>query len=181
MRAIYTLCPDPDCAQRVVDTLRVAGLDLGFAADQVVVVSGEPYEGYNFSDRYAKSYMFPLAAVGGLVGGTCGYLLTSLTQKAYPLPTGGMPIVPPWTNGIIVYELTMLGAILTTLIYMFVAAPLPSFGAHVTDPEIWTGKILVGVTDPPESSSAGIEKAFRQAGASEIKRFPAPPASPVTR
>ncbi len=94
-----------------------------------MVVSGEPYEGYDFSDRYAKSYMFPLAAVGGLVGGTCGYLLTSLTQRAYPLPTGGMPIVPPWTNGIIVYELTMLGAILTTLVYMFVAAPLPSFGA----------------------------------------------------
>jgi Protein of unknown function (DUF3341) len=173
MRAIYTLCPDPDSAQHLVDSLRVASLDLGFAADHIVVVSGEPYEGYEFSDRYAKSYMFPLAAVGGLVGGICGYLITSLTQKAYPLPTGGMPIVPPWTNGIIVYELTMLGAILTTLVYLFVSAPLPSFGAELTDSEIWSGKILVGVADPPEASSAKIENAFLQAGASDVRKLPA--------
>jgi hypothetical protein len=176
MRAIYTLCPDPDSAQHLVDTLRVASLDLGFSENHIVVVSGEPYEGYDFSDRYAKSYMFPLAAVGGLIGGTCGYLLTTLTQKAYPLATGGMPITPAWTNGIIVYELTMLGAILTTLVYLFLAAPLPSFGAHLTDPEIWTGKILVGVADPPETSAAAIEKTFLQAGAPEVKRFADPAA-----
>jgi hypothetical protein len=174
MRAIYTLCPDPDSAQHLVDSLRVASLDLGFTENHIVVVSGEPYEGYDFSDRYAKSYMFPLAAVGGVIGGTCGYFLTTLTQKAYPLATGGMPITPAWTNGIIVYELTMLGAILTTLVYLFLDAPLPTFGDHLTDPEIWTGKILVGVADPPESSAARIEKAFLQVGASDLRRFPAP-------
>jgi hypothetical protein len=176
MRAIYTLCPDPDSAQHLVDSLRIASLDLGFTENHIVVVSGEPYEGYDFSDRYAKSYMFPLAAVGGFIGGTCGYLLTTLTQKAYPLATGGMSITPAWTNGIIVYELTMLGAIVTTLVYLFLAAPLPTFGDHLTDPGIWTGKILVGVADLPESSAAGIEKAFRQAGASDLRRFPAPAA-----
>jgi hypothetical protein len=176
MTAIYTLCPDPDSAQHLVDILRVASLDLGFTENHIVVVSGEPYEGYDFSDRYAKSYMFPLAAVGGIVGGTCGYLLTTLTQKAYPLATGGMPITPAWTNGIIVYELTMLGAILTTLVYLFLAAPLPSFASDLTDPEIWEGKILVGVADLPQASAARIEKTFLQAGASDLRRFPAPSA-----
>jgi hypothetical protein len=176
MRAIYTLCPNPDSAQQLVDALRVASLDLGFASDRVVVISGEPYEGYDFSDEHAKSPMFLLAACGGLLGGTCGYLLTTLTQKSYPLNTGGMPITPIWTNGIIVYELTMLGAILTTILFLFLSAPLPSFGAKLTDPEIWDGKILVGVTDQPEASVARIEKTFRQAGASEVKRFPAAPA-----
>ncbi len=146
---------------------------MGFPSDHIVVVSGEPYEGYDFSDRYAKSYMFPLAAVGALVGGTCGYLLTTLTQNSYPLPTGGMPITPAWTNGIIVYELTMLGAILTSLMFLLIGAHLPNFKPALSDPEIWTGKILVGVTDPPDSSASGIEKTFRQAGASEIRRFPA--------
>jgi len=173
MKAVYTLCPDPDAAQRLVDELRVASLDLGFTSDHIVVVSGEPYEGYEFSHRYAKSPMFPLAALGALVGGTCGYLLTTLTQKAYPLPTGGMPITPAWTNGIIIYELTMLGAILTSLLFLLIGAHLPNFQTHLTDPEIWTGKILVGVTDPPETSAAGLEKIFRLAGASQIKKFPA--------
>ena len=173
MKAIYTLCPDPDSAQRLVDELQVASLDLGFTSNQIVVASGEPYEGYEFSDRYAKSPMFPLAALGALVGGTCGYFLTTLTQKAYPLPTGGMPITPVWTNGIIIYELTMLGAILTSLLFLMIGAHLPDFGPHLTDPEIWSGKILVGVTNPPEASAAGIERIFRQAGVSQIKKFPA--------
>ena len=173
MKAIYTLCPDPDAAQRVVDELRLASLDLGFKSDQIVVASGEPYEGYEFSDRYAKSNMFPLAAVGALVGGICGYLLTTLTQRSYPLSTGGMPITPIWTNGIIIYELTMLGAILTSLMFLLIGAHLPNWRPHLTDPEIWAGKILVGVTDPPASSDAMIERTFKQAGASVIKRYPA--------
>jgi Alternative complex III, ActD subunit len=173
MRAIYTLCPDPDSAQRVVDTLRVASLDLGFDAKRIVVVSGEPYEGYEFADEHASSRMFPAAALGGLTGGVLGYLLTSLTQKSYPLPTGSMPIVPPWTNSIIIYELTMLGAILTTLVYLFVSARLPNRKVHLTDPEIWTGKILVGVTDPPEASTLELEKRLSEAGVLEIKKLPA--------
>lgn len=173
MREIYTLCPDPDSAQRLVDTLKVASVDLGYSAKDVVVISGEPYEGYQFSDEHAKSNMFPLAALGALIGGVCGYLLTTLTQRAYPLFTGAMPISPKWTNGIIVYELTMLGAILTSLLCLLLGAHLPNFGSHLTDPEIWSGKILVGVTDPPASSDAMLEKTFRQAGASVIKKFSA--------
>jgi hypothetical protein len=36
------------------------------------------------------------------------------TQYDYPLVTGGMPIFSFWATGVIFYELTMLGAILTT-------------------------------------------------------------------
>lgn len=37
------------------------------------------------------------------------------TQYNYPLVTGGMPIFSFWATGVIFYELTMLGGILTTL------------------------------------------------------------------
>jgi hypothetical protein len=40
----------------------------------------------------------------------------------------------------------------------------------ITDPEIWTGKILVGVVDPPESSQPELERRLRQAGASQVKQ-----------
>ena len=36
-----------------------------------------------------------MAVVGGLTGATVAFLLVSLSSQAYPLPTGGMPIVPP--------------------------------------------------------------------------------------
>jgi len=176
MNAIYALYSDPGSAQNAYDALRRASSALGVDAGNVVVVTSEPYEGYEFASEHAKTHMFPLAALGGLVGGSFGYWLTSFTQTSYPLPTGGMPIVTGWTNGIIIYELTMLGAILTTLITLLITAGLPNFKPALSDPEIWNGKILVGVTDPPPAARSEIEAKLREAGALEVKEFPPPSA-----
>jgi hypothetical protein len=173
MKAIYALFPNPASAQDACDALRRAGSSLGIDAGKIVVVTSEPFEGYDFSTEHAKSHMFLLATLGGVAGGTFGYWLSSFTQRSYPLSTGGMPIVTSWTNGIIIYELTMLGAILTTLVTLLITAGLPDFKPKLSDPEIWTGKILVGVTDPPESARAELEAKFRQAGAVAVKDFPA--------
>ena len=173
MKAVYSLVSTPERAQRVHDALRAASHDLGFDPNKIVVLSGEPIEGVEFSEQHAKGLLFPLAACGGIVGGFTGYLLTTLTQHVYPLNTGGMAISPVWTNGIIVYELTMLGAILTTLVSLLITAKLPNWKAgSFSDPEIWTGKILVGVQDPSDERVANaITDRMRQAGATEIKRF----------
>jgi hypothetical protein len=175
MNAIYGLYSDPESAQAAVDALRGASSAVGVDARKIVVMTSEPFEGQEFADEHAKTHMFPLAALGGLIGGSFGYWLTSFTQTSYPLTTGGMPIVTSWTNGIIIYELTMLGAILTTLFTLLVTARLPRFGATISDPEIWTGKILVGVEDPPESSRTEVEARLRRAGALNVKEFPPPP------
>ena len=152
MRTVYGLFSTPQSAQHAVDMLRATSRDMGFNKSQIVVLSGEPVEGVEFSEQHAHGPMFPLAAMGGILGGFTGYALTVLTQKAYPIVTGGMPIATTWTNGIIVYELTMLGAILTTLITLLITAGLPNWkAATITEPEIWTGKILVGVNDAPAS------------------------------
>jgi hypothetical protein len=173
MKAIYALFPGPAAAQDAYDELQRSGASLGIDGSKIVVISSEPWEGYEFSHDHAKSPMFLFATIGGIVGGTLGYLLSSYSQRAYPLSTGGMPIVTAWTNGIIIYEMTMLGAVLTTLITMLVTAGLPDFKEKLTDPEIWTGKILVGVTDPPEKSRSALEAKFREAGAVAVKDFPA--------
>ena len=107
--------------------------------------------------------------LGAVVGGTCGLLLTTLSQKSYPIFTGGMSLTPAWTNGIIVYEMTMLGAILTTLVVLLVGAGLPSFKPVIADPEIGAGRILVGVVDPPDGAQSELEGRLRQAGAQQIK------------
>jgi hypothetical protein len=173
MRAVYGLFSNAAAAQDAYDALRYASSSLGIDTGKIVVVSSEPFDGYDFADEHAKSPMFPLAAIGGIVGGLLGYWLAAFTQTSYPLPTGGMPIVTSWTNGIVIYEVTMLGAILTTLGTLLVTAGLPNYKPKLTDPEIWTGKILVGVTDPPEGARAELEAKFRQAGAVAVKEFPA--------
>ena len=169
MRALYGLYSDPDAAQRAGNALKMSGDSLGIVEDQIVVLTAEPFDGYDFSDEHAKTRIFHLAALGGICGGLFGFWFTRFTQLVYPLVTGGMPLATRWTNGIIIYETTMLGAILTTVGTLLVTTGLPRFGKRLSDPAIWHGKILVGVTDPPDKSRAEVEKRLREAGAAEIK------------
>lgn len=171
MKAIYALYPDPGSAREAFNSLRRAAPELGIAARDVVVASSEPFDEYDFGRHDAKTPMPWLAAVGGLLGGSGGYWLAAFTQKAYPLPTGGMPIVAPWTNGIVAYEMAMLGAILATFLTLLASARLPDLRHRLYDLEISGGKILVGVIKPPEDSRFEIEKALLQAGASDTKEF----------
>ena len=170
MKTLYALYAEPDAAQRAVDTVRAASSEHKFDPKQIVVVSGEPHEGYEFADEHSTGSPYRWAVLGAAVGGTCGFLLTTLSQKSYPILTGGMSLTPAWTNGIIVYEMIMLGAILTTLVVLLVGARLPNFKGVITDPEISTGKILVGVVDPPENLQPELESRLRQAGASAVKQ-----------
>ena len=170
MKALYALYAEPEAAQRALDALRAASSELKLDPKQIVVISGEPHEGFEFTDEHHTSTPYRWAVLGAVVGGTSGLLLTTLSQKSYPIPTGGMSLTPAWTNGIIVYELIMLGAILTTLIVLLVGAGLPNFKGVITDPEVWAGKILVGVVDAPENSISEVEKRLLQAGASQVKQ-----------
>jgi Protein of unknown function (DUF3341) len=170
MNALYGLYADAEGAQRAVDALRAASSELKFNPQQIVVVSGEPHEGYEFTDSHATSSPYRWAVLGAVVGGLSGYLLTTLSQKAYPIHTGGMSLTPAWTNGIIVYEMIMLGAILTTLVVLLIGAGLPNFKGVIADPEVGKGKILVGVVDPQESSQPEVERRLQQAGAWQVKR-----------
>ena len=171
MRSLYGLYLNPESAQNAVDALRAASSELQFDGKQIIIASGEPHEGYEFTDSHVTvSGPYRYAVLGGVVGGMLGYLLTTLTQHSYPILTGGMPLSPTWTNGIIIYEMIMLGAILTTLVVLLIGAGLPNFKGVITDPEIGKVKILVGVVDPPQNSQAELERRLRLAGAAQVKQ-----------
>lgn len=171
MRGIYALYSNPGAAQLAVDLLRKKGAEWGFGPRAIVVLSSEPWKGYEFSGSEAWTAMPWIAAVGGLLGGLSGYALTAFTQRSFPLPTGGMAIVSLWTNGIIIYELTMLGAILATLLTLLAVAHIPNWRRHLYDPAVSDGKILVGVLDPPENAQAELQTTLLEAGAEQVKEF----------
>jgi hypothetical protein len=154
MSALYALYSTPDAAQRAVDNLHAAGL----GDDRITIVSGEPYEEYAFAHRDKATWMWHIAAAGGVVGLALATWLTRMTELAWPLPTGNMPIVAWWPNLIIMFELTMLGGILSAVITLLVAARLPGRRTALYDPAVMDGKILVGVDNPPDP--AAIERAL---------------------
>ena len=147
MSAIYGLYADPNIAQRAVNNLRA----LGVADADITVISSEPFEHFEFGHRDAKTAMPWIAAGAGLAGLGLTYWLLGASQRSWPLVTAGMPVVPLWTNLIIIFEMTMLSAILATVITLVVNAFVGQRG-KLYDPEVSDGYILVGVEHPPDAA-----------------------------
>ena len=166
MSAIYALYPDPDSAQLAVNHLHAAGI----AGSDIVVMSGEPFEEQPFAQQDKATWLWYIACAGGLIGLIFSTWLTRMTELAWPLPTGNMPIVAWWPNLIVIFELTMLGAILATVLTLFVTAKLPGRLPKLYDPEVTTGKILVGVENPAAATLPALERALMAGGAAELKR-----------
>jgi hypothetical protein len=159
MTAVYGLFTRAVAAQAAFDRLRAAGIS---EAD-IIVMSAEPLEEYAMGSRDRKTVMPWFAVLGAVTGLTGAYLLTSITQKTWAMNTGGMPIVTNWTNMIIMFELTMLGAVFATVLTLLKTARLPGRLPSFYDPEISNGKILVGVAAPSKSQRDAVETALRSA------------------
>ena len=165
MTAVYGLYAEPRAAERAFTALCRAGI----AAADITVISAEPFEALEFSRRDRSPILFRLASLGGVIGLIAGVLLTTETQEAWPLVTSGMPIVAWWPNLIIIFELTMLGAMLTTAISLLVTARLPRFGRRLYDPEVADGRILVGVPLAGTRSADAVRRALEVNGLLAVK------------
>jgi hypothetical protein len=162
MSAVYALYPTPDAAQRAVNSLRAAGV----ADEQITVISSEPFEEHEFAHRDHATLMGWIALGGAIVGLLFATWLTRMTELAWPLQTGNMPIVAWWPNLIVMFELTMLGGILAAVITLLVTAALVRRRPAFYDPAVSDGKILVGVQDPADG--AAVERAL---SGGEVRRL----------
>lgn len=163
--AIYALCARPEMAEKSV----VALISAGIVMDDIIVISSEPLEHYQVG-RPKRTAMPWLVVCGATLGGAAGFLLSTLTQASYPIATGGMPVVTFWTDGIIVYELTMLGAILSTILVFFLASTLLEWRPLPVEPEVSAGKVLVGVASVPQKLRERVTELLSTFG--EITEYP---------
>jgi len=164
VKAIYGLYGDGMSAQHAVNRLRAAGI----ADDEIVVMSAQPMEEYEFGHMGGKTRIWWIACLGGLIGMATAFGLAWLTETSWPINVGGLPIFAWWPNLIIIFELTMLGAILATVITLVVTAGL---GRRSTfyDPAVSDGKILVGVANPAEAQVRDLEAALSAQHGAQVK------------
>ncbi|MSQ10930.1 MAG: DUF3341 domain-containing protein [Dehalococcoidia bacterium] len=141
----------------------------GYGDNDFDIYSGTPYPEGSFGEKVAahRLYLFPL--IGALCGFTIALLITAGTQLSFPMVTGGKPIlsIPPML--IIMYEGTMLGAILFTVIGVIFESRLPRFDLGVYDTRITQGYIGVIVSCPTEKEGH-TEQLLKEAGALDIKK-----------
>lgn len=164
MKALYGLYPDGRSAQQVFSQLRAIGLSPG----RITVISAQPMDHYEFGRTDGHTWMWRLAAGGGLLGMAAALGLAWIAATSWPMNTGGLPIFAWWPTLIIVFELTMLGAILATVVTLVVSAGLGR-RAVLYDPEVSDGKILVGVENPSADSVREVEAALSAPPGARVK------------
>ncbi len=164
VKAVYALYRDGHAAQQAVNRLRAAGI----ADRDITVISSYPMEDHEFGHMDSKSWMWWIACGGGLLGAATAVALAWITETWWPINTGGLPTWAWWPNLIIIFELTMLGAIVATVIALVVTAGLGR-GGKLYDPEVSDGKILVGVENPPAGAVDDLQKALGAPPGAELK------------
>jgi len=165
LRSVIGLFRDENVVADAMDVLK----EEGYSTKEYEVLTGLPYPEGTFGEAEPvhKLYRWPL------IGASCGFIvalmLTAGTQLAYPLVTGGKPIlgIPPMA--IIMYEGTMLGAILFTVIGIIFESRLPRIFMGAYDTRVTEGYIGITVTTSEDKVSKA-EEVLTQAGAEEIKR-----------
>ena len=163
MKAVYGLYDDGQAAQQAVNRLRAAGM----ADRDITIQSAQPMEHFEFGHIDSNTWMWWIACGGGLLGMATAFGLAWITELWWPINVGGLPTFAWWPNLIIIFELTMLGAILATVITLVVTARLGR-GSTIYDPAVSDGKILVGVEGDSESRLRELHAAL-SAAHGEIK------------
>ena len=164
-RSVLGLFTDENMAADALDALRAEG----YETNEYEVLTGTPYPEGTFGEAEPVHKLFRWPLVGAACGFIIGLVLTTGTQLAYPVVTGGKPIlgIPPMA--IIIYEGTMLGAIVFTVIGVVFESRLPRIFMGAYDTRITEGYIGVAVTTLPDRLNK-VEDLLRRAGAEDINR-----------
>jgi Protein of unknown function (DUF3341) len=156
------LFEEPESVAAAMDALRAAG----FAGRELTVLSGTPYPEGAFGEEPVRHRLYVFPFVGAACGFAVGLLLTIGTQLAFPLVTGGKPIlsIPPMIN--VLYEATLLGAIVFTVLGVIFESRLPDLAGLPYDPRIGEG--YLGLVVGPSARQGEAERLLRASGAVEI-------------
>lgn len=166
IRHVLGLYSEASAAADGVDALRRSG----FTEENFEVLTGSPYPEGAFGEGHVRHRLFVFPFVGAACGLAVALLLTIGTQLSYPMPTGGKPIlaIPPMV--VIMYEGTMLGAILMTVLGIVFESRLPRVPLGLYDRRISAEGYIGLLVSAEETEMERAEAALRASGAEEIIR-----------
>jgi len=141
----------------------------GYGPQDLTVFSDEPIEfPRGVLDR--KSRMSLVVVSGAATFLVLAVALVYFTQYDYPLVTGGMPIFSVWPTAIVFYEMTMLGAILSTLCWFIWESGLLRRDKSIPVPAIEPEMICLRVRCAPGGYEAAVTL-LEKAGAQHVAKL----------
>jgi hypothetical protein len=138
----------------------------GVAAENVEIRSSVPLEHDLVPVGSGVKSRIPWTSlVGAVLGGTAFFMMVKVTSEAYPLPTGGQPIVALPPAGVITFEGVAIGAVLTTVATVLIECGLPALRKKPgpLDHHIALDHVLVSVEQDESASTAWAANAIETA------------------
>ncbi len=140
----------------------------GFTSADLAVFSDEPLE-FPSGVLHRRSHMSLASVTGAIVSCLATIAFVYFTQYNYPIITGGMPTFSFWATGVIFYELTMFGAIVTTFFWFLREGGfLRRTRRDVPVPRTEPGIICLRLACNPERADAARES-LESAGAENVR------------
>jgi hypothetical protein len=114
---------------------------LGVVDKEMSILSGVPYS-EKILDRPMGWTRIPIIALAGAgVGAVAAILLVYGSVYLYPLRVGGMSYYTIQSGIPVIFELTMLGLLISTFLGVFIETITPSYGPKGYDPRVSDGYI----------------------------------------
>ena len=161
--SLLAVFPDLEPAADAIDKLR----GMGLTDEQMNVISGIPVTEAMLG-RPNQWTNVPRLALGGAIGGFLIGAFLVFTPLIYFVPVGGQPMIPGPPSVVVLFELTMLGMLISTFVGVFLDSRFPSYRPMEYVPEISDGKIAV-LFYCPEGKQDAFTKAMTALGAEKVE------------
>ena len=163
-KSILAVFSDIDPAADAIDQLRLMGIH----DDCMNVISGIPVTEAMLG-RPAQWTNVPRFAMGGAGAGfALGVFLSFIAPNMYTVQVGGQPFAPVPPAIIVIFEITMLGMLLSTFLGVFLDSYFPNYRPMHYVPEVSDGKIAI-LIECPQADEAKITEALRKLGAESVQ------------
>ena len=161
---LLALFEDIDPAANAIEKLH----EMGVTDDNINVISGVPITHKMLGRPHPWTNVSRLA-LGGAVAGFClGAFLNYGTPYLYPVSVGGQYITPIPPGMILLFEMTMLFALLATFLGVFLDSYFPNYRPLEYVAEISDGKIGVFFRTPSSDQEKFID-ALSNLGAESVR------------
>lgn len=164
MKTLLALFEDIDPAADAVEKLR----DMGITDEQINIVSGIPVTEPMLGRPHQWTNVPRLALGGAVAGFLIGLFLAVVTPLTYPIHVGGQPLIPVPPSIVVIFEMTMLGMLVSTFLGVFLDSQFPSYKPKEYIPEISDGRIAIFFSCPQEKEKS-IVSALRILGAKSVE------------
>ncbi len=162
-KTLLALFADIDPSAEAIDKLR----SMGIGDEQMNVISGIPVSEHMLGRPRPWSNVPRLALGGAIAGLFVGIFLAFVVPNLYPIQIGRQGFVAGAPTVVVLFEMTMLGMLVSTFLGVFLDSAFPSYRPKEYIPEISDGKIAILFICPEEKEKA-ISAALSSLGAQSI-------------